>query len=208
MDAIDTFFTIDSPAQAMIKEKSSKVIALAYPVQTVEEVKILVEQTRKEYYDARHVCWAYMLGHERLHFRANDDGEPSATAGKPILGQINSNNLTNILILVVRYFGGILLGTSGLIYAYKTAAAEAIAEAIIVEKIIEKPFVTKFSYADMNAVMRIVKDYQLPIIAQEQMLDCTMVLSIRLGLIEPVTARFEKLDFVSFEEQSIENSCE
>ena len=170
-------------------------------MESVEQVKQIVEQTRKEYYDARHVCWAYMLGADRLCFRANDDGEPSGTAGKPILGQINSNNLTNVLILVVRYFGGILLGTSGLIYAYKTATAEAIAEATIVEKIIEKNFVTQFGYADLNAVMRIVKDFQLPIVAQEQMLDCKMTLKVRLGMIEGVKARFEKLDFVSFQEQ-------
>ncbi|MBO7315559.1 MAG: YigZ family protein, partial [Paludibacteraceae bacterium] len=133
----DTFLTIKSPAEGLFKDKGSKFLAFAYPVKTVDEVKDIVQQKRAEFYDARHVCYAYMLGAERKNFRAVDDGEPSSTAGKPILGQINSHQLTNILVIVVRYFGGILLGTSGLINAYKEASAAAITNAEIEEEIVK-----------------------------------------------------------------------
>ena len=133
----DSFLSISSPSEGIYTEKRSKFLAFAFPVSTVDEIKELVEAHQKKYYDARHVCYAYMLGHERKDFRANDNGEPSGTAGKPILGQINSNELTDILIIVVRYFGGVKLGTSGLIQAYKAAAAEAIAAATIVEKTVD-----------------------------------------------------------------------
>ena len=189
----------------MYKDKGSKFYAFAYPVQTVEQIKEILAEKRKEYYDARHVCYAYMLGYERNVFRANDDGEPSGTAGRPILGQINSSNLTDILIIVVRYFGGTLLGTSGLIQAYKTSAAEAIAAATIEERIVEKTFVSKFGYQDLNAVMRIMKDFDLAIVNQIQEMDCTLYFRIRLGDIERVKDRFDKLDFVSFEEEEIKN---
>ncbi len=188
----------------MYKDKGSKFYAFAYPVQTVEQIKEILAEKRKEYYDARHVCYAYMLGYERNQFRANDDGEPSGTAGRPILGQINSSNLTDILIVVVRYFGGTLLGTSGLIQAYKTSAAEAISTATIEERIVEKTFVSKFGYQDLNAVMRIMKDFDLTIINQIQEMDCTLYFRIRLGDIERVRDRFDKLDFVSFEEEIVE----
>ena len=187
----------------MYKDKGSKFYAFAYPVQTIEQIKEILAEKRKEYYDARHVCYAYMLGYERNQFRANDDGEPSGTAGRPILGQINSSNLTDILIIVVRYFGGTLLGTSGLIQAYKTSAAEAIAAATIEERIVEKTFVSKFGYQDLNAVMRIMKDFDLAIVNQIQEMDCTLYFRIRLGDIERVRDRFDKLDFVSFEEDII-----
>ena len=190
----------------MYKDKGSKFYAFAYPVQTLEQIKEILAEKRKEYYDARHVCYAYMLGYERNQFRANDDGEPSGTAGRPILGQINSSNLTDILIIVVRYFGGTLLGTSGLIQAYKTSAAEAIAAATIEERIVEKTFVSKFGYQDLNAVMRIMKDFDLAIVNQIQEMDCTLYFRIRLGDIERVRDRFDKLDFVSFEEDIIEIS--
>ena len=189
----------------MYKDKGSKFYAFAYPVQTVEQIKEILAEKRKEYYDARHVCYAYMLGYERNQFRANDDGEPSGTAGRPILGQINSSNLTDILIIVVRYFGGTLLGTSGLIQAYKTSAAEAIAAATIEERIVEKTFVSKFGYQDLNAVMRIMKDFDLAIVNQIQEMDCTLYFRIRLGDIERVRDRFDKLDFVSFEEEIVES---
>ena len=133
----DTYKTITDLAEGLYTEKRSKFIAIAIPVRTLEEVKQHLEVYQKKYYDARHVCYAYMLGHERTNFRANDNGEPSGTAGKPILGQINSNELTDILIIVVRYFGGIKLGTSGLIVAYKAAAAEAIAASNIIEKTVD-----------------------------------------------------------------------
>ena len=134
----DTYKTIVAPAEGIYTEKRSKFIAMAFPVRTVDEIKVHLEACQKKYYDARHVCYAYMLGHERKDFRANDNGEPSGTAGKPILGQINSNELTDILIVVVRYFGGIKLGTSGLIQAYKAAAAEAIAAAEFVERTVDE----------------------------------------------------------------------
>lgn len=144
----DTYKTIAVPSEGIYTEKRSKFIAIALPVRTVEEVKAHLETYQKKYYDARHVCYAYMLGHERKDFRANDNGEPSGTAGKPILGQINSNGLTDILIVVVRYFGGIKLGTSGLIVAYKAAAAEAIAAATVIEKTVDetgdRPFRVSF----------------------------------------------------------------
>jgi uncharacterized YigZ family protein len=202
---LDTYLTISSVSEALYKDKGSKFYAFAYPVQTVEQIKEILAEKRKEYYDARHVCYAYMLGYERNVFRANDDGEPSGTAGRPILGQINSSNLTDILIIVVRYFGGTLLGTSGLIQAYKTSAAEAIAAATIEERIVEKTFVSKFGYQDLNAVMRIMKDFDLAIVNQIQEMDCTLYFRIRLGDIERVKDRFDKLDFVSFEEVEIKN---
>ena len=201
---MDTYLTILSPSEALYKDKGSKFYAFAYPVQTIEQIKEILAEKRKEYYDARHVCYAYMLGYERDVFRANDDGEPSGTAGRPILGQINSSNLTDILIIVVRYFGGTLLGTSGLIQAYKTSATEAIAAATIEERIVEKTFVSKFGYQDLNAVMRILKDFNLAIVNQIQEMDCTLYFRIRLGDIERVRDRFDKLDFVSFEEDIIE----
>ena len=201
---MDTYLTISSPSEALYKDKGSKFYAFAYPVQTIEQIKEILAEKRKEYYDARHVCYAYMLGYEREVFRANDDGEPSGTAGRPILGQINSSNLTEILIIVVRYFGGTLLGTSGLIQAYKTSAAEAIAAATIEERIVEKTFVSKFGYQDLNAVMRIMKDFDLAIVNQIQEMDCTLYFRIRLGDIERVKDRFDKLDFVSFDEDIIE----
>lgn len=201
---MDTYLTISSPSEALYKDKGSKFYAFAYPVQTIEQIKEILAEKRKEYYDARHVCYAYMLGYEREVFRANDDGEPSGTAGRPILGQINSSNLTDVLIIVVRYFGGTLLGTSGLIQAYKTSAAEAIAAATIEERIVEKTFVSKFGYQDLNAVMRIMKDFDLTIVNQIQEMDCTLYFRIRLGDIERVKDRFDKLDFVSFDEDIIE----
>ncbi len=201
---MDTYLTISSVSEALYKDKGSKFYAFAYPVQTVEQIKEILAEKRKEYYDARHVCYAYMLGYERNVFRANDDGEPSGTAGRPILGQINSSNLTDILIIVVRYFGGTLLGTSGLIQAYKTSAAEAIAAATIEERIVEKTFVSKFGYQDLNAVMRIMKDFDLAIVNQVQEMDCTLYFRIRLSDIDRVRDRFDKLDFVSFEEDIIE----
>ena len=201
---MDTYLTISSVSEALYKDKGSKFYAFAYPVQTVKQIKEILAEKRKEYYDARHVCYAYMLGYERNVFRANDDGEPSGTAGRPILGQINSSNLTDILIIVVRYFGGTLLGTSGLIQAYKTSAAEAIAAATIEERIVEKTFVSKFGYQDLNAVMRIMKDFDLTIVNQVQEMDCTLYFRIRLSDIDRVRDRFDKLDFVSFDENIVE----
>ena len=165
---MDTYRTIKAASEGAYSEKRSKFLAFAMPVRSVEEVKQIVAEYQKKYYDARHVCYAYMLGAERKEFRANDNGEPSGTAGKPILGQINSNELTDILIVVVRYFGGVKLGTSGLIVAYRLAASEAIAAAEIVEKTVDEDVTFHFEYPFMNDVMRIVKEEEPQIVVQEQ----------------------------------------
>ena len=175
----DTYLTISRTSEGIYKEKMSKFLSFAIPVTTVDEVKRELEKYQKEYYDARHVCWAYMLGHERTQFRSNDNGEPSGTAGKPILGQINSANLTDILIVVVRYFGGIKLGTSGLIIAYREAAAEAIAANEIVERLVEDEVQFGFEYPLMNEVMRVVKEEGPTIVSQLFDMDCEMTLRIR-----------------------------
>lgn len=191
---MDVFKTIAAPSEGQITEKRSKFLAFAFPVSTIEEVKSILEQYQKKYYDARHVCYAYMLGHERLNFRANDNGEPSGTAGKPILGQINSNELTNILILVVRYFGGIKLGTSGLIQAYKAAAAEAIVASTIIEKTVDLQICISFEYPLMNQVMRVVKEENPTIINQEFDNDCMMTLAVRASQMNRLRERLVKIE--------------
>jgi uncharacterized YigZ family protein len=190
----DTYKTISSISEGIYTEKRSKFIAIALPVRTHEQIKAYLEQYQKEYYDARHVCYAYMLGHERKDFRANDNGEPSGTAGKPILGQINSNELTDILIIVVRYFGGIKLGTSGLIVAYKAAAVEAIANAEIIEKTVDEDITVVFEYPFMNDVMRIVKEEGPEIIEQSYDMDCLITLRIRKSMMEKLHSRLEKVE--------------
>ncbi len=190
----DSYLTIAGPSTGTYTEKRSKFLAFAFPVSTVEEIKAILDEYQKRYYDARHVCYAYMLGHERLSFRANDNGEPSGTAGKPILGQINSNELTDILILVVRYFGGVKLGTSGLIQAYKAAAAEAIAAATIVQKTVDLQVTVAFEYTLMNAIMRVVKEEEPAIVNQAFDNDCQMTLSIRASLMPRLRQRLEKVE--------------
>ena len=190
----DTYKTIIGVAEGIYTEKRSKFIAIAIPVHTVEEIKQHLDIYQKKYYDARHVCYAYMLGHERKDFRANDNGEPSGTAGKPILGQINSNGLTDILIVVVRYFGGIKLGTSGLIVAYKAAAAEAIANAKKIEKTVDDEIAVAFEYPFMNDVMRIVKEEEPEILEQSYDMDCLMKLRIRRSMMGKLRARLEKVE--------------
>lgn len=190
----DSFLTISSPSEGIYTEKRSKFLAFAFPVSTVDEIKELVDSHQKKYYDARHVCYAYMLGHERKDFRANDNGEPSGTAGKPILGQINSNELTDILIIVVRYFGGVKLGTSGLIQAYKAAAAEAIAAATIIEKTVDEHITVAFEYPLMNQVMRVVKEEEPVILSQQFDNDCQMTLSIRASLMPRLRERLSKIE--------------
>ena len=194
----DTFRTIKNISKSIYTEKRSKFLAFAIPVESVDEVKAIVSEYQKEYYDARHVCYAYMLGAERLDFRANDNGEPSGTAGKPILGQINSNELTNILVIVVRYFGGIKLGTSGLIVAYRQAAADAIAEAEVVEKTVDEDISFIFEYPFLNDVMRIVKEENPQIISQGYDSDCTMTLRIRKGMIPKLKSRLDKVETLRF----------
>lgn len=194
MSQEDTYRTITALSEGIYTEKRSKFIAIALPVRTLEEVKQHLEIYQKKYYDARHVCYAYMLGHERLNFRANDNGEPSGTAGKPILGQINSNELTDILIIVVRYFGGIKLGTSGLIVAYKAAAAEAISNATIIEKTVDDDVTVVFEYPFMNDIMRIVKEDEPEILEQSYDMDCLMKLRIRRSMMPKLRARLEKVE--------------
>lgn len=196
----DVYRTIAAPAEGIYTEKRSKFIAIALPVRTVDEVKALLEEYQKKYYDARHVCYAYMLGPQRKDFRANDNGEPSGTAGKPILGQINSNELTDILIIVVRYFGGIKLGTSGLIVAYKAAAAEALAAAEVVEKTVDECIRFWFEYPFMNDVMRVVKEEGPEIVEQGYDMDCRMTLRIRSSLMPRLRARLEKVKTLRIEE--------
>lgn len=191
----DTYLTISDTSEGYYTEKRSKFYAFAHHVETVDEVKEIVAMYRKKYYDARHVCWAYMLGHERIEFRANDDGEPSSTAGKPILGQINSADLTNILVVVIRYYGGVNLGTGGLIVAYRTAAADAIANANIEERLIEEEIVYNYPYVMMNDVMRIVKDLQPRIVSQTFDNTCEIKLSIRKSEAARLRSLLDKLSF-------------
>ena len=195
---MDIYKTIKSPSEGTYTEKRSKFLAFAFPVSSVDEVKQLVADYQKKYYDARHVCYAYMLGSERKEFRANDNGEPSGTAGKPILGQINSNELTDILIIVVRYFGGVKLGTSGLIVAYRQAAAEAITSAEIIEKTVDEDVTFFFEYPFMNDVMRIVKEENPQIVAQGFDNDCSMTLRIRKDSMPRLRVRLEKVSSLHF----------
>lgn len=196
MNITDEYFTIkDNISEGFYSEKRSKFLAFAFHVTTEEEIKEIVSEYRKKYYDARHVCWAYMLGAQRTDFRANDDGEPSSTAGKPILGQINKNELTDILIIVVRYYGGVNLGTSGLIVAYRTVAAEAIANAEIIKLYDEEVVTYDFPYVMMNDVMKIIKDMSPRIVNQTYDNTCEIQLSIRKSQAPLLKSRLEKLSF-------------
>ena len=199
----DTYKTIEGQSESVYTEKRSKFIAIAIPVRTLAEIKQYLEEYQKKYYAARHVCYAYMLGAERKDFRANDNGEPSGTAGKPILGQINSNELTDILVIVVRYFGGIKLGTSGLIVAYRTAAAQAIAEATVIEKTVDQDVTVAFEYPFMNDVMRIVKEESPEILEQSYDMDCFMRLRIRKSLMPRLRSRLEKVETLRFPEDDV-----
>lgn len=196
----DTYKTITAPAEGIYTEKRSKFIAIALPVQSVAAVKEYLETYRKKYYDARHVCYAYMLGPERKDFRANDNGEPSGTAGKPILGQINSHGLTDVLVIVVRYFGGIKLGTSGLIVAYRMAAAEALGAATVIEKTVDEEVTFFFEYPFMNDVMRIVKEEGPEIVGQGYDTDCRMTLRIRRSRMPRLKERLAKVETLRMDE--------
>ena len=191
----DSYKTIAGEGEGYYTEKRSKFLAFSHHVETVDEVKAIVAQYRKKYYDARHCCYAYMLGPECTDFRANDDGEPSSTAGKPILGQIKSNELTDILIVVVRYYGGVNLGTSGLIVAYREAAADAIAHSKVEERLVESVVNYEFPYVMMNQVMKIVKEMQPRIISQNFDNTCQISLGIRKSMAEELESRLKKLSF-------------
>ena len=191
----DEYRTLKTEGEGYYTDKRSKFLAFAHHVSTVEEIKDILARYRKKYFDARHVCYAYMLGPERTDFRANDDGEPSSTAGKPILGQINSNELTDILIVVVRYYGGVNLGTSGLIVAYREAAADAISHSEIETRQVEEIITYNFPYPMMNDVMRIVKDMQPRIVSQTYDNTCEIRLSIRKSEADQLRNRLQELSF-------------
>lgn len=196
METTDVYNTIASQtAEGFYSEKRSKFYAFAFHVESEEEVKTIVQAYGKRFYDARHVCWAYVLGADGSVSRANDDGEPSSTAGKPILGQIVKNGLTDILVIVVRYFGGVKLGTSGLIVAYRTAAADAIEHATVETRYVEETVVFDFSYVMMNDVMRVVKEMKPRIVSQDFDNSCRITLSIRRSGAEALRTRLEKLAF-------------
>ena len=190
----DSYLTIEGNAEAIIKEKSSKFLCYAYHVESEEEITAHLEVLRKRYYDATHHCYAWRLGPFGERFRANDDGEPSSTAGKPILGQLLSREITNCLIVVVRYFGGTKLGVPGLISAYKESAAAVLDEAKVVERTVDTVFKVDFSYITMNDVMRIIKDEQPTIV--EQVFDnlCSMTLSVRKSKADLVLGKFSKVE--------------
>ena len=189
----DTYKTITQTSEGLYKEKMSKFLSFAVPCSSAQEALDIVKLYRNEYCDARHCCWAYMIGPERKEFRSNDDGEPSGTAGKPILGQINSFELTNLVVIVVRYFGGIKLGTSGLIEAYRTAAQEALSVAQIEDRLIEEELQVAFEYPLMGDVMRIVKEEGATVLAQDFQLSCRRHLSLRRGQMPHMRQRFEDL---------------
>lgn len=193
----DFFKTLKEPSEGLYKEKMSKFISFAHPVESSEEAKEIVRQYQKKYFDARHVCWAYMIGTARNEFMSNDNGEPSGTAGKPILGQINSFELTNVVIVVVRYFGGIKLGTSGLIVAYREAAAEAIKAGTIIECHEQATIEFTFPYLSMNDVMKVTKNDGIQIIEQIFDNSCSMTLAIRADHADSLRNRLSDIDGVS-----------
>lgn len=192
---IDEYKTISNIGEGFYSEKRSKFLAFSHHVTSVDEITGILEMYRKKYYDARHVCYAYMLGPDRVTFRANDDGEPSSTAGKPILGQINSNELTDILIVVVRYYGGVNLGTGGLIVAYKAAAADAISNSDIITKQVEEEVVYNFPYIMTNDVMRVIKELSPRIVSQTYDNTCEIRLAIRKSETDRLRERLNKLSF-------------
>ncbi len=192
----DEYKTItEVTGEGFYSEKRSKFLAFAHHVETIDEIKDILASYRKKYYDARHVCYAYMLGADKADFRANDDGEPSSTAGKPILGQINSYDLTNVLVIVVRYYGGVNLGTGGLIVAYRTAAADALDHATIETRLVEEVITYSFPYPMMNAVMRVIKEMQPRIVSQTFDNTCSISMSIRQEMAPVLRDRLEKLSF-------------
>lgn len=196
----DTYRTVLKPGEGLYKEKGSKFLAFALHVESTDEIRTLLDQYRKTYYDARHVCYAYALGAAAAaETRANDDGEPSGTAGRPILGQIQSAGLTNVLVVVVRYFGGVLLGTGGLVVAYKTAAAEAIQAAVTEERTVDVDFHIRFEFPFMNDVMKLVKTLDVKILGQDYNQDCGMHLRIRKGDAPRLESALEKVDTLRFE---------
>lgn len=195
----DTFKTISKPVQGYFKDKGSKFISLAFPVTTENEIKEILQQIRKEHHGARHVCYAWRLGEENIRYRANDDGEPSSTAGKPILGQLQGYDVTNVLLAVVRYFGGTLLGVGGLIQAYKNAASNALEQADIITEIIERRYRLFFPYTVLSEVMRMIRQENLHIISSRFEDQCTITFSVRKAESEKVEKIFSNFYSVRFE---------
>ena len=193
----DIFYTIESTSEAIYREKMSRFLAFAVPVKSADEARQVIKDYQNKFHDARHVCWAYMIGPQRLEFQLNDNGEPSGTAGKPILGQINSFNLTAIIIIVVRYFGGIKLGTSGLIVAYREAAKMAIEEASIVECHDMAQISFTFPYMSMNDVMKIGKSGDVRIVEQQFDNSCSMTIEMRLDFFDSIRQRLLSIDGVT-----------
>ena len=201
MDVKDTYKTISKPsAEVLFKDKNSKFFGYAFPVTSEEEVKELLEELKKKHHSARHWCYAWQLGKSDFHYRANDDGEPSNSAGMPIYGQIQSFEVTNILIVVVRYFGGIKLGVGGLINAYKTAAQMALEESNIVTRTIDLKFEISFDYPEMNKVMRVIKENNLNVVDQMLELDCKIIISVRKGEAERIYEKFDATYKVTIKE--------
>lgn len=194
----DLYLTLASTSEGLYKEKGSKFLSFALPVSNEEEIKEILDAYRKKFYDSRHIWYAYILGKEKLIYRANDAGEPNHSAGDPILGQIRSYNISDTLIIVVRYFGGTKVGVSGLINAYKTAASEAIKNNKIIEKVIKEQVIINFPYPSLNEVMRIVKDYNLDIIQQNFDISCQMLLLVRQQHLDEISAIFENMPDVQF----------
>lgn len=193
----DFYKTIKTTAQGLYKEKMSKFISYVVPVKTAQEAKDVIKQYQNEYHDARHVCWAYMIGTNRDEFLSNDNGEPSGTAGKPILGQINSFELTNVVIIVIRYFGGIKLGTSGLIVAYREAAADAIRNGEIIECHEQSTISFTFPYLAMNDVMKLIKSEDVVVLSQEFDNVCSMTIQLRADFVQRIAQKIANLDGTS-----------
>lgn len=196
----DIYKTIEEPSEGLFKDKGSRFISYAYQVNSEDEIREIVQRIRKEHHSARHHCYAWRLGAQKTNFRINDDGEPSSTAGKPILGQIQSFELTNILIVVVRYFGGTLLGVSGLINAYRNAAMNAIQNARIIEKLVEKWLLIEFDYLAMNEVMKVFKDEKLPQVDPQYDLKCRITTYIRLSHTERIEHELLKIEGLNINE--------
>jgi uncharacterized YigZ family protein len=202
LDIKDTYKTIDIPSgEVLLKEKGSKFFGYCYPIHTEEEVKIYVDQLKKQHHTARHWCYSFQLGTDQIYYRVNDDGEPSGSAGLPIYGQILSFDVTNVLVVVVRYFGGTKLGVGGLVTAYKETAKMALEAAEIIEKTIDSHYILEFEYKDMSRVMRIIKDRNLSIISQQLELKCEIEVAVRKGEITQFLSAFESLYEVSIKEK-------
>jgi len=195
----DEYYTLKGESTGLFKDKGSRFLAFAWPVRTEEEIKVHLDTLRKEYHDARHHCYAWRLGWDKQHFRANDDGEPGNSAGKPILGQIQSFDLTNVLIVVVRYFGGTLLGVGGLIQAYRSAAQDAISNGEIITALVMHNYRVSFPYSDMNHVMKVIKDHDLE--QSEQLFEssCSLLIGVRKSLAETVVEKLSKSDTCKLE---------